>query len=139
MMMETRDRGFEEISHTADWSLRVWAPDLPSLFAQAAEGMYWLMQLRLEDHPRVERSLEVRGPDAESLLVAFLGELLYLGESEGLGFDQFAIHLHDSRLLAQVQGARIHEQQKEIKAVTYHNLVVIESSAGVSTTIVFDV
>ena len=31
--------GFEEISHTADWSARVWAPDLPSLFTEAARAM----------------------------------------------------------------------------------------------------
>ncbi len=139
MMMEERERGFEEISHTADWALRVWAPDLPVLFAQAAEGMYWLMQVRLENNPRIEHSLELEGPDVESLLVTFLTELLYLGERDGLGFDQFRITLAGSRLMVKAHGGQIAEQQKEIKAVTFHNLAVTANDAGYSTTIVFDV
>ena len=35
--------GFLEVSHTADRSLRVWAPTMDELFSQAARGMYQLM------------------------------------------------------------------------------------------------
>lgn len=34
-----RDSGFEELHHTADWSLRVWAGDRPALFEAAARRM----------------------------------------------------------------------------------------------------
>jgi len=37
-MNEKSLSGFEEIRHTADWALRVWAPDLSTLFTQAAQG-----------------------------------------------------------------------------------------------------
>ncbi len=138
-MMADRESGFTEIAHTADWALTVWAPDLPVLFARAAEGMYWLMEARLQSPPRVERVLELDGVDTESLLVTFLNELLYLGESEGLGFDQIDISLAENHLRAAVQGAPIAEQKKEIKAVTYHNLAVKHTRKVYTVTIVFDV
>ena len=33
------ESGFLELPHTADWAVRVWAADLPALFAAAANGM----------------------------------------------------------------------------------------------------
>lgn len=139
MMIEQPDRGFEEITHTADWALHVWAPDLPSLFALAAKGMAELMQVHLETAPRVERELELESADTESLLVSFLSELLYYGESERLGFDRFEIQIEGARLKAVLHGAPVAQQNKEIKAVTFHNLSVDTSPTGVSTVIVFDV
>ena len=64
--------GFEEISHTADWALRVWADDLEGLFAEAARGMNALSGAQLAEGPKVKRTFEAEAPDAESLLVAFL-------------------------------------------------------------------
>lgn len=137
--MEDKAFGFIEIEHTADWALKVWAPDVSALFAQAAQGMYWLMETTLQPEPRLTRTVRLEGADAESLLVSFLSELLYLGESQGLGFDLFDLSVDDTRLTAQLQGAPIAEQKKEIKAVTYHNLAIQHTPRGVRTTIVFDV
>jgi protein archease len=131
--------GFTEIEHTADWALRVWAPDRNGLFTQAAKGMYWLMETTLQAAPRVEQRLALDGLDAESLLVSFLSELLYLGETAGLGFDQFEVATQDHRLQAVLRGAPIAGQTKEIKAVTYHNLAIQPTAAGLTVTIVFDV
>jgi SHS2 domain-containing protein len=38
-----------------------------------------------------------------------------------------------------VEGAPIQTQSKEIKAVTYHNLEIRETSRGLEVSIVFDV
>ncbi len=137
--MEERESGYTEIEHTADWALMVWAPDLASLLAKAARGMYWLMETSLQPGPRLERIIELDGGDAESLLVGFLAELLYLGESEALAFDSYDISIQDLHLYARVRGAPVAEQKKEIKAVTYHNLMVEQTDHGLRTTIVFDV
>src|SRR5512133_1831534 len=138
-MKADRGFGFTEIEHTADWALKVWAADLANLFAQAAEGMYWLMETRLAPDPRVERVVEVEGIDAESRLVNFLSELLYLSESERLGFDQFEIAFNENNLRAVVRGAPVAERKKEIKAVTYHHLAIRRSGEVYTVTIVFDV
>jgi SHS2 domain-containing protein len=131
--------GFEEIEHTADWALHVWAPDQSILFSQSAVGMYWLMQTSLQAEPRVTRAIDLEGGDHESLLVSFLSELLYIGEMEGLGFDRLDVKITGPRLHAQVEGAPIAEIKKEIKAVTYHNLAILSTSRGYEVTIVFDV
>ncbi len=133
------NRGYQEIEHTADWALRVWAPDMIALLETAARGMYALAGTVLQPEPRQSRSLEVDAPDAESLLVDFLSELLFLGEQEGLGFDVFDLRLDGEKLSGRLEGAPIASQQKEIKAVTFHDLEVVSGPNGLEATVVFDV
>lgn len=131
--------GYRELEHTADWALEVWAPDLSTLFVQAARGMYSMMETSLEPMPRLFREISLSDVDAESLLVRFLSELLYMGEADHVGFDRFEVMVDGASLRAVVEGARLAEQRKEIKAVTYHNLQVCCSGQGCIVTIVFDV
>ena len=139
--------GFEEISHTADWSVRVWAEDLPSLFAESARAMNALagvetatsLVLNHAEGPRVKRVFESNGPDAESLLVAFLSELVYCQEQENLAFDKFDIQINAEKISASMEGAAITSVDKAIKAVTYHNLRIERTSRGLEVTLVFDV
>jgi len=131
--------GFEEISHTADWSARVWAEDLPSLFAESARAMNALAGTVTGQGPRVKRRFESEGPDAESLLVAFLSELVYYQEQENLAFNVFALKVEGQQLMVEMEGAQIESTDKAIKAVTYHNLKIEKTNRGFETTIVFDV
>ena len=131
--------GFEEISHTADWSVRVWAQDLPSLFAECARAMNALSGTVIGQNSRAERTFEAIGPDRESLLVAFLSELVYYQEQENLAFDQFDFQVESQRLKVEMQGGQIASVDKAIKAVTYHNLEIQEIDRDFTTTIVFDV
>lgn len=131
--------GHQEIEHTADRELEVWAPDMPGLLEQAALGMYAIAGIRLQDQPRVTRSITLKAPDAEELLVSFLTELLFMAEDENLGFDQMHLSLKSDTLKAELSGAPISSQNKEIKAVTFHNLKVKQSDKGLETRIVFDV
>lgn len=138
--MVTESAGYQEVEHTADWELHVWAPGLRALFEQAALGMYALSGTRLQDEPRQIRSLELSASDLESLLVAFLEELLFLSEQEQIGFDVFdSIKLNNNRVQLRLEGAPILSQSKEIKAVTYHNLQIRETAQGYEVNIVFDV
>jgi SHS2 domain-containing protein len=131
--------GYEEIEHTADWALRVWADDLPGLLSEALRGMYHLAGTATLPGPRLSRTIEVRAGDAESLLVGFLEEALFLGEEQGLAFDTVHFEQDGSILRAVLWGSGIESQKKEIKAVTFHNLSVQATPAGLEATIVFDV
>jgi len=131
--------GYEEIPHTADWSLRVWADNLEGLLAESARGMYWLAGTELADEPRSTQTFEAKEPDSESLLVAFLSELVYYAEQENLGFDDFDIHIKTGRLKAELGGAPLKSMDKVIKAVTWHNLNITETARGLEVEIVFDV
>lgn len=132
-------KGFREIGHTADWELEVWAPNLPALLEQAARGMYSLMSTQLTEGPHLSRTLVLDAPDREGLLVAFLEELRYLNEAEGLAFDSFDLQVNGLKLEAHLEGQLVASQSKEIKAVTYHNLIVQQTDRGLRANIVFDV
>jgi SHS2 domain-containing protein len=131
--------GFHELQHTADWEIEAWAPDLPKLFEQAAIGMYAMSGTNLYPEPRITRKLELDAEDAESLLVKFLTELLFMGEQYGLAFDVFELQIDGSSLHARLHGAPMTEQTKEIKAVTYHKLAIQPDPRGLVVRIVFDV
>ena len=132
--------GFEEIEHTADWAYRVWAPNLEQLFIQAAQGLYSLVGVQLAASTRVVRDINLRGVDRESLLIAWLNELLYFHESENLGFDRLEIlNLEANQIDARVTGATVEQWIKDIKAATYHNVTIRSTETGFEVTIVLDV
>ena len=131
--------GFEEISHTADWSVRVWAADLPSLFVEAARAMSSLSGTVMGKGPRLNHAFEAEAPDAESLLVTFLSELVYYQEQENIAFDDFDLKVATQWLKVEMEGTEIASIDKAIKAVTYHNLKIERTDRGLETTIVFDV
>jgi SHS2 domain-containing protein len=135
---------FEELSHTADWCLRVWAKDLSQLFVESAKGMNALARTKLAKSPRVQRTLSTSAVDAESLLVSFLSELVFYAEQETLAFDKIELKIEAGKspaytLSAILIGAPILSMSKAIKAVTFHNLQIRQTERGYRVEIVFDV
>ena len=97
----SRDNGFEEIEHTADCSLRIYGSDLHELMLNAARGMTRLMVLDGEAiGADVERRFDLEAMDAESLLVEWLSELVFLAEAEMLVFSRFELRQVTSNPLA---------------------------------------
>ena len=133
------DKGFEEIPHTADWAMHVWAGDLPSLFEEAARGMNKMAGVKLVEGEKVNRHFEMEATDPESMLVAFLSELIYYQEQEKLGFAEFDIRILEPRISVEMEGAPILSMDKAIKAVTYHNLKIQKTEQGLDVEIVMDV
>ena len=138
-MVKDNSSGFRERPHAADWSLDVWAQDIPTLFTEAAKGMYALMGGRRATGPTQKSHLVLSETDRESLLVSFLSELIFLNEMEQLGFIQFEINIDNHTLDGILEGGLWVDQEKTIKAVTYHNLVISDMNGKFEVTIVFDV
>lgn len=134
---------YEELQHTADWCLRVWADDLPSLFVEAAKGMNTLSGAIPADGPLTRRSFESVAADAETLLVSFLSELVYAAEQDKITFTRFTVETCEREnvweLKVEMDGAPLASVNKTIKAVTYHNLQIRQTERGVEVEIVFDV
>jgi SHS2 domain-containing protein len=93
----------------------------------------------MEAGPSQSRALVLEAPYLEGLLVAFLEELRFLGEVEGLAFDSFDLQVKGFKLEAHLEGRPVASRSKEIKAVTYHNLAVQQTDQGLRANIVFDV
>jgi SHS2 domain-containing protein len=138
--MKEKYRGFEEVEHTADWAYRVWAESLSELFIEAAGGLYQLAGVELTSNTQYEKEIQLRGIDLESLLIAWLNELLHLRNSENLGCSNIEIMKLDSHSLeAKLTVSPIARWIKDIKAATYHNLVIQQTELGFEVTIVLDV
>lgn len=132
---------FVIIDHTADWALQVYGRTLTDLFIHAAQGMTSLMVADPATIGLTERlAVELDAYDAESLLVDWLTELAYWAETEQMVGRVFEItSISPTHLNAAVHGGKADELQKHIKAVTFHNLEIIEMEDGLEVTIVFDV
>ena len=132
-------RHFEEIEHTADWSIRVYGESLNALFTHAAEGMFSLLELQFKSEQSQTRNIELSAIDSESLLVSWLEELLYLLESEAVAAVEYDLQVNVKYLRASVITRQIKSMKKDIKAVTYHELEIQKDDGSFQTTIVFDV
>jgi SHS2 domain-containing protein len=135
---------FEELPHTADRCLCVWAKDLTLLFEDSARGMNELAGFKLADNSQATRTFSTSAGDTESLLVSFLSELVFYSEQEQIAFDHFILSIdlgeaQSCHLSANLRGASILSTEKPIKAVTFHNLQILQTERGYETEIVFDV
>lgn len=133
----------QEIEHTADLAIQVRGRDLSELFANAARGMFGLMadlEAVAPGAPSVERRVELEGFDTETLLVSWLSELLWFNEESDAVFVRFEVtSLTPTHLEATVWGGPASGQERHIKAVTFHDLKIVETDAGYEVTLVFDV
>ena len=140
-MSPTDPSPFEEVEHTADLGLRVTGQDLKRLFIHAAHGMMHLMAFSARS-PAPQFStyrISLDSHDLETLLVDWLGELLYLSERDRVCFLEFVIDvLEGTHLQASVIGQTGHIPSRAIKAVTFHDLVLRREQKGYETTITFD-
>jgi len=132
---------FEEIEHTADRALRIYGRNLQELLLNAASGLNSLMGAVDDiDSVQEKKSVEIEAMDAESLLVEWLSELAYWAESEMLVFSKFDLKIvSPTHLKAMAYGSRVNQMEKQIKAVTYHNLEIVKTDKGLAAAVVFDV
>ncbi len=132
-------RGFEEVEHTADVALRVWGRDLAELFVHAASGLAWLLVDPRTVKPTVSFTLELEALDAEGLLVAWLGELLYLHEREGIVLVAFEMEeITPTHLRGTARGGPASDLRGHIKAVTFNEMAIRPTDRGLETMVVFD-
>ena len=136
-----RGLAYIEIEHTADRALRICGSDLQDLLINAAAGMNsMLVQEYNEIYLPEEKSVELDAIDSESLLVEWLSELAYWAETELLVFHKFDLHrVSPTHVKATIHGNRVAQLDIHIKAVTYHNLKIIQTDEGLTATVVFDV
>ena len=143
---------FRELDHTADLRVEIQGKDEKELFRNAVESLYLLMGLPAVSGRRATapgERLEIKGQDPEEALVELLGELLYratverrrldlqelsvLRDEEGAGGCRVVVRggwemLTDNRMAG----------QREIKAVTYHDVQIRRTERGWVARVVMD-
>jgi SHS2 domain-containing protein len=134
---------YEVFEHTADLGLRVRAPDLPTLFAEAAKALFSLIVDLGEVRPQRHETFRIEGRDRDYLLFDWLNELLFTFETKHLVLADFHVQLHDGGLIAEAEGELLdpqrHRLDHEVKAITYHGLVVREDEDGWLAEVIVDI
>ena len=140
---------FEFVEHTADLGVRVTAATLPALFEEAAVATTACLVDPASVRPHEAASVALEAPDAESLLVAWLNELLFRYDTARWLTARAAVRLEAAasgpgvRLSATIQGEPLdparHAVEREVKAVTHHGLAVEHQADGtLAATVIYD-
>lgn len=135
---------YEQFPHTADIGVRVFGKDLKELFANAAFAMFDLIADLEGMTGKTVETVKLEAADNESLLVAWLDELLYIFYTKQLIFYKFTIdELSEGKLRATAVGrpvaANRNRLKTEIKAATYSDLKIKKTAEGYSVEVIFDV
>jgi SHS2 domain-containing protein len=135
---------FETFDHTADLGLRVRAPDLDTLFAEAATALFSTIVEDLATvAPKQSVGIELENDDPEYLLFDWLKTLLYHFDAEHILFSRFEVRIDDAGLKGTAWGEPLdrsrHELSHEVKAITYHGLRVERTADGYLAEVIVDI
>jgi SHS2 domain-containing protein len=120
---------YEYFEHTADLGIRVRAPDVNALFAEAATALFAAVVDGLETVRQERRvGVEIAGTDLDYLLFDWLRELLFRFDADHLLLSRFEVTVSEAGLKGFAWGEPIdparHVLSHEVKAITYHGLRV---------------
>jgi riboflavin kinase / FMN adenylyltransferase len=131
---------WRELDHTADWAIEVRGDSQRQLFARAAAVMYALQEADPARPITLARIVSASADNSAELLVAWLNRLLLSQEIGGELYTRFEIHAISPRgVLGTAYGYLGAPSHTAIKAVTYYDLDVTQSSGGWTGRITFDV
>lgn len=135
---------YEQFDHDADLGLRVRGATIAALLENAARGMAEMMVDPASVNATGAVEILAEGEDSEMLLVKWLSEILFAFDVDH--FMPASAEVTESAggrvkgiLRGETFDASRHEVRNSIKAVTYHNLRVRTTTAGLEVDIVFDV
>jgi len=135
---------YECFDHTADIGLRVRAPDLPALLAEAAAGLFAvIVEPAAEPAAAPRRAFAIRGERPDWLLFDWLSELLYVFDTERLVLGRFAVRAVPGGIEASAAARPLDPARDrvlhEVKAVTYHGLRAEAEGGGWVAEVILDI
>lgn len=134
----------EPTDHTADLILEFRGADLEELFSNAALSMLGAITPLDSIGERVEERIRLRAPNLGELLVCWLNELLFFLDGRGLLLVKYGFEtINERELVAWASGEEVdlsrREVGTEIKAATYHDLLVEKIEDGWIARLLFDI
>ena len=137
------ERRHRWVDHTSEVQLQVSAESLAGLAAEAGRALGLLVLRQTPGNPEgPPRILEVSSVDREALLVDWLNEILFVGETERwvpIEFEVEVVEEYPVRLKATARGVPVDEVPSSVKAATFHGLRVEERDGSWRAELVFDV
>jgi len=120
---------FVDIS-VADVAFLAYGKNLNELFSNAALSMFEVMINTNQVKPKIEKRINVKGNDLQSLMFNWLNKLLVFVDSENLVFSKFKTKVDGKNFIlrATCRGEKIdpkrHETRTAVKACTYHEMKI---------------
>jgi SHS2 domain-containing protein len=135
---------YEYFEHTADLGIRVRAPAVDTLFADAATALFAAVVDGL-DGVRLTQAVEIAidGTELDYLFFDWLRELLFRFDAEHLVLARFEAKVNETGLKATAWGEPLdparHVLSHEVKAITYHGLRVEREGDGWIAEVIVDI
>jgi len=131
---------YKVIDHPSDTGIEAFGKDQKELFENAAYGMMDIMFGSAKVSSDQTLDVKVSADNLESLMIAWLSELLYLSDAKKITLSNFDIKkLTDKELEAKVLGGKINKVATFIKAATYNQLEIKKEKDMWKARIIFDV
>lgn len=126
------------VEHTSELELEIEAASESAIFLEALNAFAELVA----EEPSADseqRDVEVRGDDRETLLVAWLDELVFLAESQGFVPERTTELEVGAGLVRATLRGHVGEPRDFVKAVTLHRLLFAANGDGWQARVVLDV
>ena len=107
------------VEHTAELEVELESTSPEGVLEEARRAFAELAGLG--DGEEVEKQIAVEAPDLPALLAAWVDELVFLADAEGLVAESAELSLHGTRVTGVVRGRR-GQPRPLVKAVTLHRL-----------------
>jgi SHS2 domain-containing protein len=122
---------FEILEHPSDLGIEAHGATMAETFQNAAHGLMSVIAGASLIEPEEERLISLTGLDRENLFVRWMSEILFLYDAEKfLTTDVTFAVINDTSLkatiLGQIYDATKHELKLDVKAITYHQLMIEE-------------
>jgi protein archease len=136
--------GWEYFEVEADVGVHAWGPTIEACFRQCALAVFDLIVPLRAVAPAESREVMAQGETPETLLVAWINELLYLHDVEGFALsDVEAPRVEADRVHARLTGEPIdparHPRGIQVKAATFHQLALERAPGRVDARLVVDI
>lgn len=135
-------RRFEEIDHSGDVGVEAQGATLAEVVENVTSGLFSLMT-RAPVRPAVVRAIQVRAASVEALLVEWLSEVITLAATHGEVYGEVVVtRATEHAVSGEVRGEPVdpvrHDLRFDVKAATYHALLVERVRGGYRARVIFD-
>jgi SHS2 domain-containing protein len=137
-------KSYRLIDHTADFGIQVFGSDPQELFTNAALALFDVITEMDVLKGRDSCIVKASGDDWSDLMINWLREILYLWNGREMLVKSVQIlSLSENKISAKIYFDAYmpdrHTINTEIKAVTYHQILVKSSPSGWEARVIFDI
>ncbi len=138
--------GYRFLEHITDAEIEAYGKNLEESFENAAKALEDTMVDLKSINPRIAEKISIKGKDKQSLLYSWLEALIFREEVEGMLYSDFKCRISEKEggyvLNASVKGEKYdpgkHQEKTAVKAPTYHEMMIDESTEVVKLRFLLD-